>query len=216
MGEKLTYIIATSRGRCDRRHHKVYGQVSDLRRNLFSETWLTKMLSVMDLEQRINSALREDSSLDRWDALTVRRESEQTVLMARRHPSRSRRLLPRRSRTTHHSSSRPRTDAEKRGRVSGSAAWRAQRGELGHGEAKRLSMVAEEEEVRDTAAGSSSSSSVESQLKARVQELASLLGLWHERKCGRSEGAVRCQSRTGREKQDKVTTKKRKWKFIEL
>ena len=39
------------------------------------------------------------------------------------------------------------------------------------GEAKRLAMVAEEEEVRDTAAGSSSSSSVESQLKARVQEL---------------------------------------------
>ena len=61
----------------------------------------------------------------------------------------------------------PRTAAEKRGRVSGSAAWRSQRGELGTGEAKRLALVAEEE--GDTAASATTSSA--SRLKARVQEL---------------------------------------------
>ena len=191
-GKKLTYIVAISRDDVTDVTTRYTNKFVELQRYLFPESWLRTMLETMDLEQRINCALREASTLDRWDVLTARRQAEQAELVARRASEEEREALTKARADTaagsgSGSSSKP--AAEKRGRVSGSAAWRSQRGELGSGEAKRLALVAEEQEENDEAAGTSAltsavpasaaaaaasppaATSAASQLKARVQEL---------------------------------------------
>jgi len=201
-GKKLTYIVAMSRDDVTDVTTRYTNKFVELQRYLFPESWLRTMLETMDLEQRINCALREESTLDRWDVLTARRQAEQAELVARRAPEEEREALTKArsdaaagsssdgsgsGSTNSGSSSKP--AAEKRGRVSGSVAWRSQRGELGSGEAKRLALVAEEQEEGAGAAATSAlapavpasaaaaaasppaAASAASQLKARVQEL---------------------------------------------
>ena len=151
-GKKLTYVLACSKeGMCDvtaRYSNKYDPDVLGRRRGQMREEWVASVVRVLDTAARIEWAVKTGSGLGRWVELGRRRDAELAELTKRkRSPAEKAAAAAATAASTDaavaagEGESKELTAAEKRGRTSGDAAWRAQRGELGTGAAKAAALA---------------------------------------------------------------------------
>ncbi len=193
-GKKLTYVVACSKeGTCDvtaRYSNKYDPDVLGRRRGQMREEWVASVVRVLDTKARIEWAIKTGSGLGRWVELGHRRAAEQAELAKRKRSPAEKAAAAAAAASAADAAtantapsdageSKALTAAEKRGRTSGDAAWRAQRGELGTGAAKAaaLSPVPEEdtptagESKSDAAAVQPTTNDPQEGLRLRVREL---------------------------------------------
>jgi hypothetical protein len=132
-GKKLTYVVACSRNDVVDVSARYVAKYPEMlaRRTLVNEVWLAKCIDVLDLTARLRDAKKEGTNLHDWSMQASRRKREATSLEDRRNGGDG---LLKASSNAHATGERKEnqlTEAERRGRTTGSVEWRAARGELG-------------------------------------------------------------------------------------
>ena len=148
-GKKLTYVVACSRNDVVDVSSRYVGDYKDMmsRRTAVSERWLIKCIDALDLTARLRCATTEKTMLDDWSRCAIRRQREAASLEDRRNGGDGKKTQEKNDQTQDDdgkTSSKSGsgsgekkdnqselTEAEKRGRTTGSVEWRAARGELG-------------------------------------------------------------------------------------
>jgi hypothetical protein len=132
-GKKLTYVVACSRNDVVDVSARYVAKYPEMlaRRTLVNEVWLAKCIDVLDLTARLRDAKKEGTNLHDWSMQASRRKREAASLEDRRNGGDG---LLKASSNAHATGERKEnqlTEAERRGRTTGSVEWRAARGELG-------------------------------------------------------------------------------------
>jgi len=194
-GKKLTYIFGCSRDDFVDVSSRYVAKYQDMlgRRTLVNEIWLKKCVDALDLTARLRCANKEGTTLHDWAMNATRRQSEAASLEDRRNggDGKLKKTSSDDQKSTGEKSTENVTDneydggerkqnqlteAERRGRTTGSVEWRAARGELGSTPQARALAMGQNKNVNcETNTGTSSTSSTSPDLKrAKMQETETL------------------------------------------